>query len=108
MIQVLLISSTFSFAQNIDNIINAAEVGRIEKILSADSMQGRKTFTPGIDKAADFIASEFAKSKLTFLKNTPSYFQAFVMTKAKSVEIKGLLGTDSLNENNVAVNTTLG
>ncbi len=106
-IQVLLISSTFSFAQNIDKVINAAEVGRIEKTLSADSMQGRKTFTSGIDKAADFIASEFAKSKLTFLNNTPSYFQGFEMTKAKSVVIKGLLGTDSLNENNVAVNTTL-
>ena len=54
------------FAQDIDKIINAAEVERIEKILSADDMQGRKTFTPGIDKAADFIAAEFAKSKLQF------------------------------------------
>ena len=36
-----------SFSQNIDKIINTAEVERIEKILSADDMQGRKTFTPG-------------------------------------------------------------
>ena len=56
--------SLLSFAQNIDKIINPAEVERIEKILSADDMQGRKTFTPGIDKAADFIAAEFAKNKL--------------------------------------------
>lgn len=51
----------FSFSQKIDKIINVAEVERIEKILSADDMQGRRTFTTGIDKAADFIESEFSK-----------------------------------------------
>ena len=68
-----------SFAQNIDKIINAGEVERIEKILSADDMQGRKTFTPGIDKAADFIAAEFAKSKLKYFGNATDYFQEIVM-----------------------------
>jgi Zn-dependent M28 family amino/carboxypeptidase len=95
-----------SFAQSIDKIINAAEVGRIEKILSADDMQGRKTFTPGIDKAADFIAGEFAKSKLHFFGNSKNYFQEFAMIKAKPVIIKGMLDADSLNFNNVAANTT--
>ena len=42
--------SLFSFAQQIDKIINAAEAERIEKILSADDMQGRKAFTPGMIK----------------------------------------------------------
>ncbi|HEY4876536.1 MAG TPA: aminopeptidase, partial [Puia sp.] len=56
----LLVTITFFvFAQNIDKIINANEVEKIEKILSADDMQGRKTFTPAIDKAADFIAGQF-------------------------------------------------
>ncbi|MEP7255645.1 MAG: M28 family peptidase [Ferruginibacter sp.] len=98
--------SLFSFAQNIDKIINAAEVERIEKILSADDMQGRKTFTPGIDKAADFIAAEFAKSKLKFLGNAKSYFQEFAMTKSKPVEIKGMLDNEQLIADNIAVNTT--
>ena len=95
-----------SFAQNIDKIINAAEVDRIERILAADDMLGRKPFTPGIDKAADFIADEFAKSKLQFLGNSKSYFQEFVMTKAKPVTINGMLDNDTLNVNNVAANTT--
>jgi hypothetical protein len=95
-----------SFAQNIDKIINAAEVERIEKILSADDMQGRKTFTPGIDKAAEFIAGEFAKSKLQFFNNGTSYFQEITMTKAKPVTITGSLDAEALNENNVAANTT--
>ncbi len=99
--------SLFSFAQQIDKTINAAEVERIEKILSADDMQGRKTFTPGIDKAANFISAEFEKSKLKFFGTNTSYFQEFTMTKAKPVEISGMLGTDSLNTNNVAANTAM-
>jgi len=95
-----------SFAQNIDKIINAAEVERIEKILAADDMQGRKTFTPGIDKAADFIAGEFAKSKLKFFGNNKTYFQEFAMIKAKSLSVTGMIDADSLNTNNVAANTT--
>ena len=100
--------SLFSFAQNIDKIINATEVERIEKILSADDMQGRKTFTPGIDKAADFIAGEFSKSKLGFLGTAKNYFQVISMVKAKPLSITGLLGSDTLNMSNVAANTTAG
>jgi len=98
--------SLHSFAQNINKIINATEVERIEKILSADDMQGRKTFTAGIDKAADFIAAEFSKSKLSFWGNATGYFQDIVMIKAKPMEVSGMLGNDSLNKNNVAANTT--
>jgi len=96
----------FSFSQKIDKIINVAEVERIEKILSADDMQGRRTFTKGIDKAADFIESEFSKNKLKYFGNEKSYLQNFVMTKIKSQEITGMLDNDSLNASNVAVNTT--
>jgi hypothetical protein len=95
-----------SFSQQIDKIINAAEVERIEKTLAADDMQGRKTFTPGIDKAADFIAGEFAKSKLQFLGNNKTYFQEFAMIKAKPLAITGTLDKDSLTTQNVAANTT--
>ena len=100
--------SLFSFGQNIDKIINAQEVERIEKILSADDMQGRKTFTPGIDKAAEFIAAEFAKSKLKYFGDAKNYFQEITMIKAKPVDISGMLGTDSLTMKNVAANTTAG
>ncbi len=96
----------FSFSQKIDKIINVAEVERIEKILSADDMQGRRTFTAGIDKAADFIESEFLKNKLSYFGNEKSHLQNFVMTKIKSQEIIGMLDNDSLNATNVAVNTT--
>ncbi|MEP7236913.1 MAG: M20/M25/M40 family metallo-hydrolase [Ferruginibacter sp.] len=100
--------SLLSFAQKIDKIINATEVERIEKILSADDMQGRKTFTPGIDKAADFIATEFAKSKLKYFGDAKNYFQEITMIKSKPIDISGMLGTDTLNMKNVAANTTAG
>ncbi len=107
LVLITVFSSVFSFAQQADKIINAAEVERIEKILSADDMQGRKTFTPAIDKAADFIATEFKESNLQFFGANTSYFQEFTMSKAKPVEVSGMLGNDSLTINNVAANTTM-
>ena len=98
--------SLLAFSQQMDNIINVAEVERIEKILSADDMEGRKTFTPGIDRAADFIAGEFAKSKLKFLDSNKTYFQQISMIKSKPLQITGMLDTDSLTASNVSANTT--
>lgn len=103
---ILMLCFFSATSQKIDKIINAAEVDRIERILSADDMQGRKTFTPGIDKAADFIAAEFAKSKLSFFGNAKNYFQEFAMTKSKPVEVKGMIDNEPLTTDNIAVNTT--
>ncbi len=59
-----LLLSLSSFAQKIEDLITEKEVARIEKILSSDEMEGRRTFTKGIDKAAAFIADEFKKTGL--------------------------------------------
>jgi Peptidase family M28 len=92
--------SLFSFGQTIDKIINATEVDRIERILSADDMMGRKPFTPGIDKAADFIAAEFAKSKLQFGDKAATYFQEFSLVKPKLGSLSGVIDGDSISEVN--------
>ena len=63
--------TSFLFAQKTDNIINAKEVARIENVLAADEMRGRKTFSPEIDKAADFIAAEFKAATADFEKIDP-------------------------------------
>ncbi len=73
------------FSQDLDKIINDAEVLRIEKTLSADDMQGRKPGTAGIKKAATFIADEFAKAGLEFLPGTKSYYQDFNVYKPKTL-----------------------
>ena len=65
--------------------IDIKEVSRIEKTLSADDMEGRRIFTPGIDKAANFIAAEFEKIGLEQLPNTNGYLQTFKMLKPKQL-----------------------
>src|SRR6185436_150284 len=89
---LLVFTTSFLFAQTkIDDIINAKEVERIEKTLSSDDMRGRKTFTPDIDKAADFIAGEFKKIGLETLSNSGSYRQEFVMIKSKFISATATL-----------------
>jgi len=87
-------------AQNINKIINAKEVEKIEKVLSSNEMRGRKTFTPDIDRAADFIASEFKKTGLQYWNGLNSYKQEFFMLESSNasavVKIDGQTIVDSL------------
>ena len=90
---MLLLGSitTFSFAQDIDKILNAKEVERIERTLSSDEMQGRATFTPGNDKAAAFIAEEFKKAGLQTWNGSNSFIQSIpsmVGAKPLNVSVK--------------------
>src|SRR4026209_386379 len=82
----LLITTTFFvFGQNADAIINAKEVERVERTLSSDDMRGRKTFSPEIDKAADFIADEFKKAGLQTFNGASGFRQDFIMVSPKFV-----------------------
>lgn len=72
------------YAQNINKIIKVKEVKRIEKTLSADDMEGRETFTPGIEKAAAFIADEMKKTGLQTFGGATDYMQGFTMFEAKA------------------------
>ena len=93
-------------AQNIDKIIQVKEVERIERILASDEMEGRKTFTPSIDRAADFIASEFKKSNLTPLPGLSNYKQTFSMKKSTLLSASGTLdGIEIFKENILPVST---
>jgi hypothetical protein len=93
-------------ATNIDNVINATEAERIEKVLSADDMQGRKTFSPGIDKAAAFIADEFKKAGLQTMNGSNGYMQTFSMVRPNFVSAKGTLDGVEIDGKNIIVFTT--
>ena len=56
---LLLLLSGTAFGQKQLDVISMEETRRIEATLSSDEMQGRRTFTPGIEKAGQFIAAEF-------------------------------------------------
>src|SRR5687767_15664128 len=85
----LLLFTGLVKAQNSD-LINVDEVSRIEKTLSSDKMQGRETFTPGLDSAASFIAQEFKKAGLLPV-NANSYFQNFSLIRTKPLSASATL-----------------
>ncbi len=57
--------------------IDRADVTRIIEILAADRMEGRRAFTPAIDRAADFISAEFEAIGLQPLTGLEGYLQTF-------------------------------
>jgi hypothetical protein len=73
-----LIIYSFVHAQTLP-AISESEVGRIEKTLASDDMEGRQVFTPGIEKAAAFITNEFKRAGLQPLPGFKDFNQTFFM-----------------------------
>ena len=102
----LLIATTFFVsAQKAENIINAKEAERIERALSSDELRGRKTFSPEIDKAADFIADEFKKAGLQTFNGANGYKQDFAMVSPKFVSGSATFDNAQVDFKNVVVIT---
>lgn len=76
----LLILNSCS-VQKPEQFVQQDEITRVIKTLSADDMQGRGTFTPGIDKAASFIEAEFRKIGLKPLAGENDFRQEFSVTR---------------------------
>jgi Zn-dependent M28 family amino/carboxypeptidase len=77
--QLLLLFAVLQVsAQEINKIITRKYVDGLIKTLSSDDMQGRATFSPGIDKAATFIESEFKSIGLKPLDGATGFRQSFV------------------------------
>lgn len=102
----LFIAATFFvFGQNADAILNAKEAERIERVLSADDMMGRKAFTPYADKAADFIADEFKKAGLQTVTGNNGFKQEFAMVRTKFVSASGNFDGEALDTKDLIVVT---
>jgi len=105
MMGLFAIATSFLFAQSkIDDIINANEVERIEKILASDDMRGRKAFTPDVDRAADFIADEFKKAGLQTLNNK-SFKQEFSLVRPRFISGSGNFDGNEVDQKNIVVVT---
>lgn len=103
---ILFTASGLSLAaQKGFDIINVKEVERIEKTLASDDMRGRRTFTPDIDKAADFIAAEFKAIGLGTMNNTGSYRQEFAMVRPKFINATAMLDGQVVEQKSVIVIT---
>ena len=100
---LLLCIATTSFGQKALKLINEKETERIERILSADEMKGRKTFSPEIEKAASFIASEFEKNRLQKWNGSNSFLQEFSMVGRKPISKTGKINNSQIENNNIIV-----
>jgi Zn-dependent M28 family amino/carboxypeptidase len=98
----LVAVSTGSFAQDVDRLIQQTDVERIIKTLSADDMQGRGTFTPGIEKAAKFIENEFKTIRLTPLPGNSGFRQSFSMITSTPVSTAVTINDAVINPDHVA------
>jgi putative aminopeptidase FrvX len=85
-------------AQSIDKIISVNKVTEIETVLSADDMQGRRAFTPGIDKASIYIESLFKKVGLETFDGATDYKQEFTMTESKRMGLKVQIDGNAIDE----------
>lgn len=101
----LLLAASFSRAQKADDIINAKEAERVISVLASDEMRGRRVFSPEIDKAADFIASEFKAAGLQTLNNSSSYRQEFSLVRPKFISVSAKLDGKDAEQKNIVVIT---
>ena len=102
----LLITTTFFVsAQKAEEVINAKEVERVERILSSDDMRGRRAFTPDADRAADFIAEEFKSAGLQTMSGNNRFKQEFAMVRPKFISASGNFDGVALDAKDIIVVT---
>jgi hypothetical protein len=92
-------------AQKADTGISVDKVTQTEAFLSSDAMEGRKVFTPAIDRAADFIAGRFSAAGLQPLKGN-SYFQSFALLNVYPEQVQVTVNGAAVNPTQVAVQTS--
>ncbi|WP_231460629.1 M20/M25/M40 family metallo-hydrolase [Pedobacter sp. Leaf132] len=90
-------------AQNIDKIITREYTDHLIKTLSSDAMEGRGTFTPGIDKAATFIESEFKKIGLKPLNGESTFRQTFYKVRLTPEPTKLVIDGKTVPQENILV-----
>ncbi len=88
-----------------EDVITVAEVQRIERVLSADDMQGRKAGTPSIEKAAAFIEQEFAATGLDNFQGLSTYRQEFSLMQPKHISTSATINGKEADKNNIVVIT---
>ena len=101
LLPLLLFVANTTFGQKALKLINEKETERIERVLSADDMKGRKTFSPEIEKAAAFIASEFEKNGLQKWNESNSFLQEFSMIERRSISKTGKVNNAEVDGKNI-------
>lgn len=100
---ILVFVAAVSLAQDINKIITKDYVDHLIKTLASDEMQGRRTFTPGIDKAATFIENEFKQIGLKPLTGETGFRQTFYKYQLKASAASVTIDGQKVPDENVLV-----
>jgi hypothetical protein len=102
----LLAATTYSFGQDVNKLINQDEVAQVIKTLSADDMQGRATFTPGIEKAAQYLEGQYKQAGLVPLAGNKDFRQNFAMTRITALKTLVNINGKLIPQDSVFANTS--
>lgn len=103
----LLATSFYSFGQDVNKLIRQDDVERVIKTLASDDMQGRGTFTPGIEKAARFIENEYKQTGLVPLTGNTGYRQNFTLIRVTPVSSLVSINGKLISKDSAFVDTKL-
>ncbi len=95
----------FAFSQSKFLSIDSAVVKKHLYILASDEMEGRKSGTPGIEKAAQYIEKEFKRIGLSTYNGLPTYRQNFIARKMNLFNVIGVLEGKSKKDEFVLVSS---
>ena len=98
----LLITSTFCSAAE---IILSEQVIKDITYLASDDLQGRASFSPEIDKAANYIAKRFSEIGLEPLNNK-SFLQTFTVSQIQPNTLSVSLNGKQISPKNTAIAST--
>lgn len=87
-------------------VIEKADVERIVSTLAADDMMGRRTFTPGIEKAAEFLSNEFNSIGLEKLDGLSGYKQSFSVYSLKQSQASVSLNGKAVNRSDFFITSS--
>lgn len=97
----LLFIACSAFSQDVNKLIKRKYVYNVIKTLSADDMQGRGTFTPGIEKAANFIEKQYKKIGLVPMSGNDGYRQNFKLYRSGVTNLNCTINGQAIASENV-------
>jgi len=98
---VALSTALLSSAPQVNSDLSASRYLEHVKYLASDDMKGRASGSPELDKAADYIASQFRSAGLRPMGDSNSFFQKFEVTTGATFGPKNDL---ELNGNKLKIN----
>jgi Zn-dependent M28 family amino/carboxypeptidase len=105
-ISLILLTALRLPAQDLLKIITPTSVEKIERVLAADSMRGRATFTPDIERAADYLEAQFKNAGLKTYDGSDSYRQPFSMIRTTPISSTATLDGNPLPDTRFLVITS--